>query len=219
MSPDSAPARDACNERGVAADPAYGVASRAAALAPDEPGQVVLGVGAPAELIAVVPWLLGFRPGGRDLVVLAATPLPRSRVGLSLRYDLPESDPAVAEAVGRRAAVTAAVQGYARLVAVGFGPEEAVAPAIAALRHAAGTSGLECVELLRADAGRYWSYTCTDPACCPPGGTPYATGAGHVDEVFQAAGAPAVLDSRDALTATIAPAAGQEARAVSLAMA
>jgi hypothetical protein len=164
-------------------------------------------VSRPAHLVNLVPYLLGFRPGDRDLVVIGTVP-PRGSVKLTLRWDI--DDPAIAVPHTTCAAAMLASQGCDRAAVVGFGPDRLVAPHVAAVRQAIQAAGLEPGELLRADAGRYWSYLCTDSACCPPEGVPYSPAGDPVAAAFEAAGAR-VLASRDMLAATIAPATGAEA--------
>jgi len=167
-------------------------------------------VQSPGELISLVPYLLGFHPGGGDMVVMGTAP-PGNRVRLTLRWDLPGPDvPALAAAHARHAIVVLAVNGCTQVAAVGFGPDQLVAPSVMVLREAATAAGLRAWDLLRADGGRYWSYQCDSPACCPPGGTPCSSAGGPTAAVFEVAGTR-VLASRDELAATIAPAGGAQA--------
>ena len=53
-----------------------------------ESAQVRVRPGSPAELLAIVPHLLGFVPQA-SLVVMGTEP-PRGRVKVTLRYDLPD---------------------------------------------------------------------------------------------------------------------------------
>jgi hypothetical protein len=135
-------------------------------------------VGTPGELISLVRYLLGFHPGGGDMVVMGTAP-PGNRVRLTLRWDLPGPDvPALAAVHARHAIVVLAVNGCTQVAAVGFGPDQLVAPSVMVLREAATAAGLRTWDLLRADGGRYWSYQCDSPACCPPGGTPCSSAGG-----------------------------------------
>lgn len=173
-----------------------------------EPKRTV-SVRGPAQLISLVPYQLGFRPADGDIVVMGTAP-PRNHVQLTLRWDLPGPDaPALAAARARRAVTALAASECTRVAVVGFGPDQVVAPSVTLVREAARAAGLKVWDLLRADGGRYWSYLCTDPACCPPGGVPYGP-AGDLTAAFEAAGAR-VLASRDVLAATIAPATGAAA--------
>jgi hypothetical protein len=54
----------------------------------NSPGQPPVRVGSPAEILAAVPYLIGFHPT-RSLVVIGARP-PHDRVHVSFRYDLPD---------------------------------------------------------------------------------------------------------------------------------
>jgi hypothetical protein len=181
----------------------------AAALQDSEPGLPVVPVRTPAQFITLVPYLLGYHPAEGDLVLVGTIP-PRGRVKLTLRLGLPAPPGGVLAAARARHAVSLlAAQDCATVVIVGYGPDTIIGPAAAAAREAATAAGLDLRELLRVDCGRWWSYLCTDPACCPPDGTPY-----HPDPAVtiacEAAGA-AVLPGRDALAATIAPVSGAEA--------
>jgi len=68
-------------------------------------------------------------------------------------------------------------------------------------------------DALRVDEGRYWSYLCTEPACCPAEGLPVNTG-GHPAAAALAETGLSAAASRDALAATIAPVQGTEADAM-----
>ena len=182
--------------------------------APDLPVVTVKG---PAQVISLVPWLLGFQPGNADLVVIGTSP-PRGRVTLTWRWDLPDPATPVLAVQARRAVAALAVQGCTKAVAIGFGPDPLVAPAIALVRDAAMAAGLELGDLLRVHGGRYWSYLCPSPKCCPPEGTPYNPDTSPVTAAFQAAGAPPPRAGRDAIAATIAPATGEEAASMRQAM-
>jgi hypothetical protein len=182
-----------------------------------DPEIPVVPVKGPAQVISLVPWLLGFQPGNADLVVIGTAP-PRGRVTLTWRWDLPDPATPVLAVQARHAIAALAVQGCTKAVAVGFGPERLVAPAVTLIRQAATAAGLEIGDLLRADGGRYWSYLCASSRCCPPEGTPYNPDASPVTIAYQAAGAPPPRASRAAVAATIAPATGAEAAPMRQAM-
>jgi hypothetical protein len=182
----------------------------------DGPKQVVRVSGA-AQMINLVPYQLGFRPASGDMVAVGTMP-PRNRIQLTLRWDLPGPGDAVLTAAKARWAVAAlAANGCTQAAVVGFGPDQLVAPGVTAVREAAKAAGLKIWDMLRADGGRYWSYLCTNPACCPLAGTPYGPIGDPVAAAFEAAGVR-VLASRDVLAATIAPAAGAEAATMRAAM-
>jgi hypothetical protein len=192
--------------------------ARRAAATGGASGQLpVVPVKGPAQVISLVPWLLGFQPGNADLVIIGTAP-PRGRVTLTWRWDLPDPATPVLAVQARHAVAALAVQGCTKAVVIGFGPDPLVAPAIATVREAAMAAGIELGDLLRVQAGRYWSYLCTSPKCCPPEGTPCNSDTNPVTAAFQAAGAPPPQASRDAVAATIAPATGAEAASMNQAM-
>jgi Domain of unknown function (DUF4192) len=53
-------------------------------------------------------------------------------------------------------------------VAVGYGPGPLVTPVADILLGQLPAEGINLREFLRAEQGRYWSYLCASPACCPP---------------------------------------------------
>jgi hypothetical protein len=172
-------------------------------------------VGSPLTLLAVVPGLLGFEPA--DSIVVIGTGQPGAEVQLTLRYDLPERTArrgAAAVADGVTSILT--VQHITTAAAVGYGPDSAVAPVADALRTRAREAGIALTEVLRAEGGRYWSYVCSNPRCCPPEGTPFDVADHPVARAFADSGRR-VLASRQELAATIAPADGDQATAMRLA--
>ncbi|GGM30109.1 hypothetical protein GCM10011608_13420 [Micromonospora sonchi] len=157
-----------------------------------------LTVRSPADLIAAVPYLLGFHPAD-SLVVVA---LSGSRIVFAARGDLPgDADPR--EAAGHIAAVTAR-QGADSATVIGYGPAAQVTPALDALRDALTDAGLTVLDALRVTDGRWWSYLCTEPGCCPPEGSAYDPRASVVPAAAVFAGQVALPD-RDALAAQVAP--------------
>jgi hypothetical protein len=172
-------------------------------------------IGSPLTLLAVVPGLLGFEPA--DSIVVIGTGQPGAEVELTLRYDLPEpAAPRGAAAVADGVTSILAVQHITTAAAVGYGPDSAVAPVADALRTRAREAGIAVTEVLRAEGGRYWSYVCSNPRCCPPEGTPFDVADHPVARAFAASGRQ-VLASRQELAATIAPADGDQATAMRLA--
>lgn len=197
----------------VSSGPSDGAVATDATRAETPPATRRIRIVSPISLLAVVPSLLGFRPV-RSMVIIGTEP-PHAEVRLTLRYDLPEPvDPkASAEIAGHATAVLAA-QGIRRAVAVGYGPDELVTPVVDALREAAPDADVTLAEILRTDDGRYWSYLCTNPACCPAEGTPFDEEA--LDAVVAAPPhpAPKVLSSRQELAATVAAVSGEDAESM-----
>ncbi len=162
--------------------------------------------GTPDALLALVPHLLGFYPGG-SLVVLGLGG-KRHRVTVTFRYDLPDPPDAdqAADIAGHAASVL--LRQRLRLAAlIGYGPVHLVMPVLAATMDSLLDAGVELVEVLRADGGRYWSVLCTDPACCPEEGRSFDPCSHPVAAAMSRAGLPALPD-RDALARTLLPPAG-----------
>jgi hypothetical protein len=147
------------------------------------------------------------------LVVIGTEP-GSAHVRVTLRYDVPDPGrPRVAAALARHAVSVLAAQGVTSAVAAGYGTDAAVSPVAAALRERAATAGIAMTEILRADNGRYWSYVCRDPACCPPEGTPFDVTDHPAARALRAAGSR-VLADRDALAATLAATSGSQGAAM-----
>lgn len=177
----------------------------------------------PAELAAALPQLCGFVPQ-ESLVVLSLRG-SRGRLGLTMRVDLPPPDDerALAASLADRLRVDRA---RSAVVAVltdapdddGRLPRSRL---VTALDRAARRSGIEVVDRLLVRGGRWWSYACTDPACCPPGGTPVDPSASTPALALVAAqgalAGRAVLGSRAELVAALAeprdPAVGERVAA------
>ncbi|HEY0932911.1 MAG TPA: DUF4192 domain-containing protein [Trebonia sp.] len=164
-------------------------------------------ISSPSSLLAVIPGLLGFDPG--HSIVVVGTASPDAQVQVTLRYDIPvPGDSRAAAALAAHAVRVLAAQEVSAAVAVGYGADAAVSPVAAALRAHAAEAGISVTEVLRAQDGRYWSYVCTDPACCPADGTPFdVTGHPAARALAQAGGQ--VLAGRDELAVSLAPAGDQ----------
>jgi hypothetical protein len=164
----------------------------------------VVRVGSPTSLLAAIPILLRFEPSAPSMVVIGTVP-PRSEVALTLRYDI--SDPRCAAALARHAAAILGAQRISTACAVGYGLGELVTPVADALRTRFTAAGITMPELLRVQDGRYWSYVCTNPGCCPPEGTKFDLES-HPNTRQHS---HLVLASREALAATVAPVSGEAA--------
>lgn len=152
----------------------------------------------PTDVLAVVPYLLGFAPED-SLVVLG---LRGRRLVFQARSDLVPAD-SIDESARHLAGVFARQRVDAALM-VGYGPEAIVTPQTLALRTAMVDKGIQVLEAMRAEDGRYWSYVCERPDCCSPEGTPYDVSTSAVAATATYAGLnPA--PSRDVLVARLAP--------------
>jgi hypothetical protein len=160
------------------------------------------------DLLAAVPCLLGFVPEA-SIVVIGSRPATGS-VGIAMRYDLPDPpDTGIAAEIAGHAAGHLTDLDLHAITMVGYGPGRLVTPVADAVRAAASRAGLLVHDVLRVDEGRYWSYICESPSCCPPGGVPLDPRRTGI--VAGTAGVQ-VMASREALAATIAPLTGPVAR-------
>jgi hypothetical protein len=178
---------------------------------PVQPPPVQLRADSPEALLTIVPHLLGFLPQA-SLVVIGTEP-ESDRIKVTLRYDLP--DPPGAGAAAELAAHAVGVLGSQQLtalVAVGYGSRALVDPVAGALRAAAAPAGIDIGDILRVEGRRYWSYLCTEQACCPAAGTPFAPDRGAMFALARADGQ--VLADRAAVAARVAPLGGLAAESM-----
>ncbi|MFI5065684.1 MAG: DUF4192 domain-containing protein [Streptosporangiales bacterium] len=175
------------------------------------PGRPPLQIRSVAGLLATIPHLLGFHPDS-SLVVVGVT--ASGRVQVAFRYDLPDPPDATvgADIAGHALGVLAQQQLTVALVA-GYGPGRLVTPLADAFRAAAPRTGIRLHHVLRVEEGRYWSYLCTSPACCPAEGVVFDPVAHPAARTLAAAG-QAALASREEVAATIAPVTGADAEAM-----
>ncbi|MEU6796255.1 DUF4192 domain-containing protein [Nonomuraea wenchangensis] len=152
----------------------------------------------PSDILAAVPYLVGFHPSDS----LVAVGLEHGKAVMVVRWDLPMPPGTldVLETMFRREKVT-------EMVAIGYGPGESVTPAIDEARRVAARAGVRVGEALRAHSGRYWSYVCTLPSCCPAEGTPYDPGSSRIAAEATVRGLVALPD-RETLERTLAPVTG-----------
>ncbi|MFE0458332.1 DUF4192 domain-containing protein [Kitasatospora sp. NPDC058965] len=140
----------------------------------------------PADMAAMLPYLLGFYPDD-SIVAVSLHGAALQQVG-AIRVDIPE-DPATWAPVATEVATTlvelSAQRGkpaQAVLLYLCRDPEPDGAAAITALRPLAAEllrafreADLTVKELLCVSAGRWWSFLCADPDCCAPEGIPVET--------------------------------------------
>ena len=187
---------------------------------PDEPGRRPepdealprVRVSGPADMLAVVPHLLGFHPQ-LSFVVIGASG-PRQRVEIGFRYDLPDPPGAEAAAeIADHAVAVLAQRGASTVIGIGYGPGRLVTPVADAFAAAARQRRMDLRELLRVEDGRYWSYLCASAACCPADGTAFDYQSHPAAAAMTVAGLAAYPD-RDAVAATLAPLTGAAARSM-----
>src|SRR6266568_4106550 len=160
-------------------------------------------VGSADGILAVVPHLLGFHPA--DSLVMLGIGGPHARIRLAFRYDLPDPpEDELAVDIAEHAATVLRRQHLAMAIAVGYGPGKAVTPVVDVVVPALRKAGIAVQDVLRVEGGRYWSYLCGDPQCCPPEGVAFDT-TGHPASAALAAAGLSVRADRAALAGTLAP--------------
>jgi hypothetical protein len=120
-----------------------------------------------ADLLALVPYILGFHPS-QSLCLVGITD---SEVICVVRYDLPETDDI--EAFTAKLIATVADMPIDAVLLAGYGTDAEVGPALDAALYALAAIEIPVADALRAKKGRYVSYLCRDETCRPPEGTPY----------------------------------------------
>jgi len=125
----------------------------------------------PANLLSLIPYLLGFQPR-QSLTVVA---LRGNRVMSVARMDLP-TEPA--HHTPYRAGLDDLTGVLVRhdatgAILIGYGTPAPVAAAVDIATAALTAADLPVQEALRVDGHRYYSLTCSDPGCCPPEGTKF----------------------------------------------
>ncbi len=166
-----------------------------------------LSLRAPADVLAAIPYLLGFVPA--DSVVVLG--LKAKKITFQMRVDLPTA--ADVEAFSKSVTPIVARQRVTRAIVVGYGAEAAVRPAVLAMRTELRRRRIDVPEVLRVTDDKYWSYVCTNPTCCDPAGMPFDLRTSPVACTATVAGLTA-LPSRDDVVARLAPVHGPEAIAM-----
>ncbi|GAA1850425.1 DUF4192 domain-containing protein [Asanoa iriomotensis] len=154
-----------------------------------------------ADLIASVPYLLGFHPT-ESIVVIA---IVGDRVRFVARGDLPAAVPP--SQIARRLASLLFRDPVDAIAIIGYGPSTAVTPIAEAVCDALRPTDVTVVDVLRVDEGRYWSYVCANPSCCPPEGKLFDLTTTCVGAAAVYAGRVALPD-RESVATSIAPVAG-----------
>ncbi|WP_327047042.1 DUF4192 domain-containing protein [Microbispora sp. NBC_01189] len=160
----------------------------------------------PADILSAVPYLVGFHPA--DSLVVTGSTGPEVR--LTTRWDLP-ADPGELDRLVpllRREAVSSAFL-------VGYGPGALVTPVVDEVTRLLRAGDIRVTESLRAEGGRYWSYSCGSATCCPAEGTPYDTGGSRVAATAVMHGLVALPD-RGSLRRSVQPSGGTRMRQATL---
>ena len=195
-----------------------------------------LRLSSPGDLVEAVPYLLGFHPRQSVVVLALRGPRRRLVLTMRLDLPMAgESPGALADGIaarvahaggevvvlvvfaefapssGARPAGGASPTGVARTpdraaVPVGRDPDLPHDGLVTATTAALRGCGIQTSEAVYASVGRWWSYTCVNPACCPPEGTPVDV-CSPVAAAATYAGLVA-LPSREALADSLQPVSG-----------
>jgi hypothetical protein len=156
----------------------------------------------PADVVSAIPYLIGFHPAD-SVVVLACD---GARGAYAVRLDLTAQ-----EALLEHIAGLIADRGPEAVILAGYGPADRVTPVIERVRDRLHDHGVRVRDALRVEHHRFWSYLCTDTACCPPEGTHVDVAASPVAAAAIAGGLVALPDRRE-LERMLAPAGGERTR-------
>jgi tetratricopeptide (TPR) repeat protein len=169
-----------------------------------------LAINGPADLIAAVPYLIGFAPEHS----LAAVGLKSRGLECTFRVDLPGST----DHLDLLNTLTEPVQvnGCTAVVLIAYGEADLATACLNQALTDYARIDIEVLDALRVTDGRYFNPTCTDPCCPPPEGLPVPQDSA-VAAALVAAGANRHPD-RDAITALLAPAAPDRRAAVAAAV-
>lgn len=156
----------------------------------------------PADVVAVIPYLVGFHPSDSVVVLCCGG----TDGAYAIRLDLTADDALVDHVAG-----LVARRRPPDVVLAGYGPGARVTPAVERVRDRLARHGVRPREMLRVEGSRYWSYLCADPACCPAEGTFVDVRSSAVAAAATACGLVA-LPGRDDLARTIEPVGGEPMR-------
>ncbi|MCC9309221.1 DUF4192 family protein [Kitasatospora sp. RB6PN24] len=185
----------------------------------------------PADMAAMLPYLLGFYPD--DSLVAVGLHGPQLQQGGAIRLDIPE-EPQLWSAVATdfaRLLVELSEQRDRRPEAVLLylcrDPEPDSPAVVSSLRPLADhllrafrELDIPVKESLCISGGRWWSFLCADPACCPSGGTPvYSSQEPRAVVAAATYAGLAPRGSRRAIAAGLAPIGPPEAEAQRAALA
>lgn len=125
----------------------------------------------PADVLAIVPYLLGFQP--HESLVVIALEGPRKRFGPIFRMDLVGAPQDVICQADQALAIVSQYRFERVLIAALTADRERADVVVEPLLIALAGLEVRVEEALVADGSRWWSYLCRDPGCCDPEGTPY----------------------------------------------
>jgi hypothetical protein len=166
--------------------------------------QPVLKARDPEDLLAIVPYRLGFHPQ-HSLVALTLDG-PRRRFGFTARLDLPPL--AHVPDVARYLVDIVKHHGAQEVLLVAYADDDEVAePLVRTLQQWLERHDVTLVDAYRSDGRRWFCYTCDQP-CCPDAGTPYDL-SDHPLVAEQVLLGQVALPDRAALRAQVSPVCGE----------
>lgn len=147
----------------------------------------------PADLVAAVPYLLGFHPDPDSIVILG---IHARQIAITVRVDVTAvtADP---HGIWRQVAGPLTDAGVTSLAVIGYLSDDDTD----AVYSLAAAAPIPVVEMQRVHDGRWWSLTCTQD-CCPPG-EPITCDTPVDVALIAASGSPA--PTRHSLTAQLKP--------------
>jgi len=162
-------------------------------------------VSGPADLLALVPYLIGFQIPVPSLVILA---LAGNQVLLAARMDLPTTTSDLPHLDAALDQLVTALHGNAtHTILAGYGTAPQVNPAVQAATTTLRAVHLPVREALRVDDDHFYNLMCADAGCCPTSGTPFDPASSIAAAAATLAGLVALPD-RDALVAALQPVTG-----------
>lgn len=162
----------------------------------------------PGDVVAIVPYLIGFDPA--ESIVIVALEGSRRRFGPCARLDLVDDADGPKHQVDYVATLIEH-HSFDPVILVTYSDRCALADGVMhALLDRLAADGVEVVEAVRADGARWWSYLCEDAFCCPPDGSSYDVGSSRVAAEAVVAGLSRA-PSRDALREGFEPDHGRQA--------
>ncbi|MDA0564891.1 DUF4192 domain-containing protein [Streptomonospora sp. S1-112] len=162
----------------------------------------VLTLSSPADIVAAVPYLLGYHPA--DTLVVLGLRGGTPRLHTLFRCDLGEHVLGHPLEAARHLVTGLRADHCGTALIVGYGPAADITRCVDALRRRAAEAGIAVGEALRVADGRYWSYVCDSPGCCPPEGVPVDPSASAVSAAAVANGLSA-WQSLNRIRAYLAP--------------
>jgi hypothetical protein len=169
----------------------------------------------PGGLAAAIPYLLGFHPK-ESLVAVGLNGRP-TEVCLAIRIDLPSRGlerPAakgIATTLRRAQATSAALLVFTDADRAAGLPHRAFTEAAHRILE---RRRIEVWDVLCVSGGRWWSYGCEDPRCCPAEGSPVVDDPAGPLAVAEIAEGRTVMADREELVRVLAPAPDRDEHAI-----